>query len=122
MAVAHHLDPSLEISVHLYLFLESFLYYFGKTIGNLSGVPTKRSRILSRRLMICPLHQDPLGMLLQVLEGPSLGIPIHSVLLVCFVDEFYVLLFKVCLENFTSGFSENATASAKRFVVDNWIF
>ena len=38
-------------------------------------------------------------MLLQALRGPSSGIPIHSVLLACFVDEFYVLLFKVCFEN-----------------------
>ena len=72
-------------------------------------------------------------MLLQVLGGPSLEIPIHSVLLACFVDKFYVLLFKVCFENllklpkyfreyfknFTSRFYENATTSAKRSVVGN---
>ena len=88
------------------------------------------------RLTIRPLSQDPLGMLLQAQRGQSSGIPIHSVLLACFVNEFYVLLFKVCFENLlklpeyfrkyfknsTSEFFENATASVKRSVIGNWIF
>ena len=75
-------------------------------------------------------------MLLHALGGLLSGISIHYVLLACFVDEFYVLLFKVCFENllkifeyfreyfknFTLGFSENATTSAKKFVVGNLIF
>ena len=66
MAIAHHLDTSSRISVHL-----------GRMISDLSGGPAKRSRILLRHLMIRPSPQDPLGMLLQVLGVLSSGISIH---------------------------------------------
>ena len=48
MATTHHLDSSLEILAHLYLFLKRWFLQFWKTIGNLSRVPAKCSWILSR--------------------------------------------------------------------------